>query len=362
MRRPLNALAALVALGLVGALVAPSVGDAAKAKPGRVAGKRAGKNSTGEVRLARAEEALARGKTDDARDLLTGIPVGSLPRPEEETAAYLRAAVAPSGPDHSGALVEYLRAFPDGKRRREATLLLAKFRFVEGDYGAAENLLSIFSPGVERDQVGREALVTRGLAELARGDATGSYQFLTSAEGDLKGTAQEESYYFAVSQAALRAGKPTEAMDALKVVLDRHAQGDYAPQALYAMGVCLESLGRAADATNVFRQVAQRFPDSYEATRVRDRGIRPGSPNASALPIGGGFAIQVGAFSRRDLAESLARDLRRAGVGSVSVKQGSETPAIYRVRAGSFASRDEARALGERLRRERGFSYQVVPR
>jgi hypothetical protein len=32
------------------------------------------------------------------------------------------------------------------------------------------------------------------------------------------------------------------------------------------------------------------------------------------------------------------------------------------VRAGSFATRDEARALGERLRRERGLSYQVVPR
>jgi hypothetical protein len=44
------------------------------------------------------------------------------------------------------------------------------------------------------------------------------------------------------------------------------------------------------------------------------------------------------------------------------VKQGSETPPVYRVRAGAFASRDEARALGERLRRERGFSSTVVPR
>src|SRR5262249_61226234 len=68
------------------------------------------------------------------------------------------------------------------------------------------------------------------------------------------------------------------------------------------------------------------------------------------------------AFSRRDLADALARDLRLAGVQDVSVKQGNETPSIYRVRAGAFASRDEARALGERLRRERGFSFTVVPR
>jgi TolA-binding protein len=342
-------------------LLAAPIGAEGK-PPKKAAAKGAGKRSADDVRLARAEEAFARGRSDEARGLLASIPAGSLPRGPEETAAYLRAAVAPAGSDHAAQLTEYLRAFPEGKRRREATLLLAKARYVEGDYGAAENLLSIFSPGVEKDEIGREAIVTRGLAELARGDAAGAYQFLLSAEGDLKGTGQEESYYFAVSQAALRAAKPAEAMEALKAILDRHAQGDYAPQALYAMGVSLETVGRGADAANVFRQVAQRFPDSYEATRVRDRGIRPGGASASPLPIGGGFAIQAGAFSRRDLAESLARDLRQAGVGAVSVKQGNESPPIFRVRAGSFASRDEARALGERLRRERGFSYQVVPR
>ena len=128
------------------------------------------------------------------------------------------------------------------------------------------------------------------------------------------------------------------------------------------MGTSLEMVGRQADAANVFRQVAQRFPLSYEATRVRDRGIRPGVGSASLLPIGGGFAIQVGAFTRKDLADALAKELRAAGIGDVSVRSGDETPPVFRVRAGSFSTRDQARALGERMRRERGFSYQVVPR
>jgi len=147
------------------------------------------------------------------------------------------------------------------------------------------------------------------------------------------------------------------------VTLARHSRGDYAPQALYAMGVSLETMGRAADAAAVFRQVAQRFPESYEATRARDRGIRTaaGTPTLG-LPIGGGYSIQVGAFSRRELAEALAKDLRLSGVGDVQVLEGRETTPIYRVRAGAFATRDEARALGERLRRERGFSYNIVPR
>src|SRR2546429_7393593 len=54
--------------------------------------------------------------------------------------------------------------------------------FAQGDYREAENLLSIFSPGVERDPYGKEGLVWRGLSQLGRGDASGAYQFFRSEE------------------------------------------------------------------------------------------------------------------------------------------------------------------------------------
>ncbi|MGH7681716.1 MAG: SPOR domain-containing protein, partial [Candidatus Eiseniibacteriota bacterium] len=128
------------------------------------------------------------------------------------------------------------------------------------------------------------------------------------------------------------------------------------------MALCMETVGRTGDAAGVFRQVMARYPHSYEATRARDRGIRVGAAPVTPFPLGGGFAVQVGAFSRRDLADALARDLKAAGVGDVTVRQGTEVPPVFRVRAGAFSSREEARALGERLRRERGFSYTIVPR
>ncbi|HEY7728081.1 MAG TPA: SPOR domain-containing protein, partial [Candidatus Eisenbacteria bacterium] len=234
--------------------------------------------------------------------------------------------------------------------------------FAGGDYAAAENLLSIFSPGVEQDALGREGLVWRGLSELGRGDADGALQFLQSARKDLDGSSEEEAYYFAFAQAGLRAGRPAEAMEALRVLLGRHASGDYAPQALYAMGQALELSGRPSDAAALFRQVAQRFPGSYEAARARDRGIRLPAAEGAVRPPGGGFAVQIGAFAKRDGAERLARELRVAGVGDVAIIQGREIPPVYRVRAGAFVARDEARALGERLRRERGLSYTVVAR
>jgi cell division septation protein DedD len=312
--------------------------------------------------LAAAQDALEQGRVEEARSLAKSLPESRGASAFDDDLAYFRAKLAPDGARMDADLSEYLKVYAHGRHRREATLAIGKLRYVQGEYAVAENVLSVFSPGVEKDFVGREGVIQRGLAQLARGDAQGAFQFLLSAKPDLTGSPEEEDYLFALSQAALRANKPAQATEALRALLQAHPKGDYAPQALYAMGVSLEMVGRSADAAGVFRQVMERFPDSYEATRVRDRGIRLGQAPPAALPLGGGFAIQVGAFSRRDLADALARDLKVAGVSDVSIRQGSETPPIYRVRAGAFSSRDEAQALGERLRRERGFSYTVVAR
>ena len=313
-------------------------------------------------RIVQATEALAQGRVDDARSLIDGMTAARVPKGREDDFDYLKAMLLEDGNAYLAALESYLRSYPRGRHRREATLAVGSARYARGEYAETENVLSVFSPGVEKDFIGRKALVQRGLAQLARGDAAGALQFLRSAQAELTGSPQEEAYFFAVSQAAMRASKPAEATEALRRLLERHAKGDYAPQALYAMALSLETVGRSGDAAGVFRQVMVRYPHSYEATRARDRGIRIGTAAATPFPLGGGFAVQVGAFSRRDLADALARDLKLAGVGDVGVKQGSEIPPVFRVRAGAFTSREEARALGERLRRERGFSYTIVPR
>jgi TolA-binding protein len=328
----------------------------------RATGRAGARGDTEERRLDAIRAAMARGEVAQARELLRGVVPSKLPRGLEEDAAYWAALLATDAPGFDAGLTEYLKSYPRGTHRRAATLALAKQRFAEGDYREAENLLSIFSPGVERDALGREGIVWRGLAQLGRNDPAGAQQFLLSARKDLDGSAEEEAYYFALAQSALRANHSNDAIEALRVILGRHANGDYAPQALYAMGTSLEMQGRGSDAAALFRQVAQRFPGSYEATRVRDRGIRPAGAEGSPIGIGGGFAIQVGAFGRREVADGLARDLRLSGVGDVSVTQGRDAPPIYRVRAGAFSTRDEARALGERLRRERGFTYTIVAR
>ena len=367
-RRAWGTLALLVAVAAAARMLLPGAFAVAGVAPGERFRKPAPvrvepRVALREKRLNDARHAYDRGQVEVARELLKGIDPAQLPRGLGEEAAYLGALLADDAATSDRLFDEYLKNYPRGVYRRAASLALARSQFAQGDYREAETLLSIFSPGVERDALGREGLLWLGLSQLGRGDAAGALQFFQTAKGDLDGSSFEEPYYFGTAEAALRASKPREAVEALKVILARHPGGDYAPQALYAMGVSLETMGRAADASAVFRQVAQRFPDSYEATRARDRGIRTAVGTlALGLPIGGGYAIQVGAFTRRELADALAKDLRTSGVGDVQVLEGREATPIYRVRAGAYATRDEARALGERLRRERGFSYNIVPR
>lgn len=365
-RRPAAVCSALLLFTLATAASAQT-GRAKDARGPRIRSDRATERTTPRLsaeqqKLSEARSALAQGHVGDARASLAKLLPSRLPPQEEEEASYLKAILLEEGDACRQALEEYLKQFPRGAHRRAAILTLAKQEFADGDYAASENLLSIFSPGVEQDALGRESLVWRGLSQLGRGDADGALQFLQLARKDLDGSSEEEAYYFAVAQAGLRAGRPGEAMEALRVLLGRHARGDYAPQALYAMGQALEMSGRPSDATALFRQVAQQFPDSYEAARARDRGVRLPAVEGTLRPSGGGFSAQMGAFARRDGAERLARELRLAGVSDVTILQGREVPPVYRVRAGAFDTRDEARALGERLRRERGFSYTVVAR
>jgi len=343
----------LASLALSGARLAPHI---------KMPAKSGAQGFGAERRIDQATDALAEGHVDEARTWMGMIPGGSPPEGREDDVAFLRAMLASDGNEHAAALEEYMRAFPKGKHRREAALALSRVHYARGEYSEAANLLSIFSPGVEKDFTGRQALIQCGLAQLAQGDAPGALQFLRSAEPDLAGSPQEEGYFFALAEAALRANKPADAGEALRRLLERHAKGDYGPQALYALALSMETVGRTGDAAGVFRQIMVRFPTSYEAARVRDRGIRLTPAPASPLSLGGGYAVQVGAFSRRDLADALASDLKTAGIEDVSVKQGTENPPVYRVRAGSFSTREEARALGERFRRERGFSFTVVPR
>src|SRR6202008_4673599 len=131
-----------------------------------------------EKRIKDARSAYDRNQIDVARQLLQGIDPAQLPRALGEEAAFLSATLAEDAGTSDRLFDEYLKNYPRGTYRRAASLALARSQFAQGDYREAETLLSIFSPGVERDALGREGLIWLGLSTLGRGDAGAALQFL----------------------------------------------------------------------------------------------------------------------------------------------------------------------------------------
>ena len=87
--------------------------------------------------------------------------------------------------------------------------------------------------------------------------------------------------------------------------------------------------------------VSDRAPSGAGAARA-------GSDAADATPPTSGFAVQVGAFSEKRAAQSLADSLRERGY-RVYLSPTESDPASWRVRVGPHATRPEAEKTARRL-------------
>jgi DedD protein len=72
------------------------------------------------------------------------------------------------------------------------------------------------------------------------------------------------------------------------------------------------------------------------------------------------WAVQLGAFSTREKAESLAADLRKRGYAAFVLEHRANGKVLHRVRVGPEQDRARAAAIAERLRKD-GFQPVVAP-
>lgn len=92
----------------------------------------------------------------------------------------------------------------------------------------------------------------------------------------------------------------------------------------------------------------------------------PMTRTAEALPPGGAagetpaWAIQLGAFSTREKADSLVASLRKRGYAAFVLEYRGSGKVLHRVRVGPEQDRERAVAIAERLRKD-GFQPVVAP-
>ena len=109
----------------------------------------------------------------------------------------------------------------------------------------------------------------------------------------------------------------------------------------------------------------QSTTDGHSAAATR-RAPAVTTPIAEASPPGGtaietpAWAIQLGAFSTREKADSLVASLRKRGYAAFVLEYRGSGKVLHRVRVGPEQDRERAEAIALRLRKD-GFQPVVAP-
>ena len=138
--------------------------------------------------------------------------------------------------------------------------------------------------------------------------------------------------------------------------------GDWTPQALYGVGLCLEKLKRQAEARQVYSRLVKEFPSSFEATAARGK-LKTAPPATSQKAAATGYTIQAGAFSQEANARKLTASLTQKGINDLSVvKEERGGRVLFIVYLGEFPTKEAAQQKAKELSARLGLSCSVAAR
>lgn len=263
-----------------------------------------------------------------------------------------RGLVALAGlvPEHKEArrlLLDAAKAATDPETRRRADLELARLDYARGNYRSVATRLEPW-----RDDP--EACLWLGLAATALGETSDLEALVAPAR-------KTDLAALLVGWAALEAGEPKRALDAVDAVA-RRRHSDLLPTALLWKAQCETALGQGEQAQATRTTLRERFPDSPEAILARDQG-RPGGGAATgprAEPPAERVVLQIGAFQDRTNALRFRAGLEREFPGVRVIEAYDRAARLYRIHIGPFASRQAAEAFGHEQLAPRGHSWQVA--
>jgi cell division septation protein DedD len=203
-----------------------------------------------------------------------------------------------------------------------------------------------------------------------------------------------EAALFALGELYLGARDHAAAARAFASYRTAFPDGNYVAAALFGEASARDLMGRKKDASDLFAAIVARHPGSPEAAQARDwieaakgpplrRTLPPRrsgtdsiapSPAAASPAAGGtgsspvpaldeaiGFGVQVGAFTDRKNALTLAEELIDRGYSRVRIEQGTEEPRLYHVRFGNYVDQSAASRAGEEVSATVGVKFQIVP-
>ena len=317
-------------------------------------------SAAGAKELAKAWELLAGGE----RERANGIAAAVLANPQSEKMrgeAFLIQALCEENGDRAlSQLNQFVSSFPGHQLRWRAEMELGLHYYALGTYrGAAKHFQKVLDlrPS-KRDQV--RGAYWLGLALEAAGDEVKAKREFEAVRANDAGTGLVELATLGLGDCLRAQGDYSGAYSEYMRVITNYGRGNWTPCALYGAGSCLEKLGRRNESSQLYSRLAGEFPESFEATLVREksRAAPKEKPVAAAAKS---YTVQLGAFSQQTNANALMGLLKDEGVSDVKLVQEERGGRIlFIVGVGEFATKEIAERRGKELSARFGLSYSIV--
>ncbi len=185
------------------------------------------------------------------------------------------------------------------------------------------------------------------LARLSK-DPDSSLLYLKRIYKEFPGSTYHDDALLYMEKLYYATGRYGEAISIFNTLKKQHPSSVYMDEALVWAIFSLKRMGKVDSSRTLERVLYKKYPASRWIPFIKKRA---GSPAPSSYK----YTIQIGAFSRRENAEKLQRELKDKGISAFIVYSNN----YYKVRTGKFSDYTSAKKYLEELKKK-GLSGIIV--
>jgi outer membrane protein assembly factor BamD (BamD/ComL family) len=231
-----------------------------------------------------------------------------------------------------------------------ASLTDVEAALLNRDYVHAQKLAEDVLTAHPQNSVGQKAQYYIGLSQLRQAQYKEALESFNKIKNEKLGAQLRERVYLGLFDAYYLLEGYQEADATLQELLKEGAKPEAMSLIYFKLAKANMKLARWGQATGYLEKIVRSFPSSLEVPAAKQ-----------LLEEKHYFAVQVGAFMERRLAEALVDELKQKEEYAYIIESvDSQNRKFYRVRVGQLAMLKEAQALKNRLAKF-GYPAQVYP-
>jgi TolA-binding protein len=298
--------------------------------------------------------------------------------------AFLQPDIAESIEIYSSIIEKY----PDSPWAAKSHFQFGQCYYLQGEYDKALDHYGKIIVSHTEDDSYWPARYWKCKSLIGKGDYEGAVIALRSLEGNGSEGVGKDMILMSLGECYFGMKDYENAVNSYKSLIESLPDSDRIPTAYLSLAKSYQSMGKLEEVKQSCQKLIEAYPQSMELQEARQILDSPSSARPESVEVQSSvsepvdipeekpepsaetetkvepesyFCIQVGAFSRKPVAEKLANQLRRKGyyVDVLDPFPGGKT--LYRVRVGKFRTRSaELLKTAQKLRRQEKLPVDII--